>query len=379
MNDCIWIDFELSRITNIKKVCCLKLQKYEPSLCSQLLTLLYKKSYQKDGRFLALLLADVWEQKVSLAVKRTILQAIMKTDEENASSASLEFTPRLIAPQTSLIIAITYSLTVLTLGNDEDKLASFLSDKTSSKIGKIRRELLPNLDTRVLLDTLQEARQFIPLELLDEWLLTWHIISFVHVALSHKEDHQLFASHPFTHEFFTAHKQYLLGEDENVSKSKDRSLTCPSFEYFLREMLFTQINPGEEQHVKQLSSLVSQHGTLVVPHILKLAKKHVNTEPLIALELLVVCQNIPLDMYTQSGYSYEAFEQQLVTIQRDAVICGLVDKAQEFLNEGKNVSSILDQFFQTDDLAVSIVKSIYLFSLDSFPKSFVESFFAVTV
>ena len=367
IQDCIWVDFEIVRVLNIKKVCCVKqnVENYEFSLCSKLLAFLSRNAYQNADQFLPLLMGDICEQNVSIAIKRVVLRNVMERDEENARKSSESTSPRLMAPQTSLVIAITYSITVLRMKNDSDELASFLNDKTASKIGKIRRELLPNLDTQILLDTLQEARQFIPMELLHDWLFIWQVIAFVHIAQSSRDEQpQSFASHPFIRHFFDSHKQYLPLQEKDDLATKDRSKSSPSYQYFLREMLFTQINPAEKSHLQNLISLVSQHGTIVVPHLLNLAKRNVNTEPLIALELLTVCQNIPSEQYAQSGYSHEAFELELVTIQRDAVICGLVDKAQEFLNEGSDVSSIFDQFFQTGDLSVRSLYAFATLSLD---------------
>lgn len=365
IQDCIWVDFEIIRVLNIKKVCCVKrdVKNDEFSLCSKLLAFLGTNAYQDADQFLPILMGDICEQNVSIAIKRIVLRNVMERDEENARKSPESSPPRLMAPPTSLVIAITYSITVLRMKSGSNELASFLNDKTASKIGKIRRELLPNLDTQILLDTLQEARQFIPVELLPDWLFIWQVIAFVHIAQSSKDEQpQSYAFHPFIQDFFDSHKQFLPLQEKDDPATKDRSKSSPSYQYFLREMLFTQINPAEKSHLQNLIGLVSQHGTIVVPHLLNLAKRHVNTEPLIALELLAVCQKIPLEKYAQSGYSHEAFERELVSIQRDAVICGLVDKAQELLNEGSDVSSILDQFFQTDDLSV---RSLYAFAISS--------------
>jgi hypothetical protein len=340
--DCIWVDFEVLKIEKIIKVCNLMIGNHQPTTLTTLTSYLITKKYH-DPQLFTILMADICEQSISLRLKRIILQD------------SLRETPD-AAPKIALSIALCVSHILLTADKENEEHKGLLSDKTSTTIGKIKREVLP-MDTNLLLDILEETRKNIPIVLVEEWTFIWQVLVFVKIFIPHeKSAYDKYANHPFIENFIKRNKGMLPVSEQNEKMVKDRSQSSLSYDYFLREMLFTKVLPGEKVHVGNLATLVSQKGAVVIPHLLNLAKKHVNNDPLIALELVSICQNTPPELYSKTEFSYQTFEREFVTIQSDAVICGLVDKAQELLNEGQNVESIVSQFFETEDLMVNKFK-----------------------
>ena len=197
------------RLQDVDDECNLMIGNHEPTSLISITSYLVTKEYH-DPQLISILMTDICEQNISLRLKRIILQqAICETPD--------------VAPKIALSIALCVSHILLTPDQDNDEHKGLLSDKTTTTIGKIKRELLP-MDTKLLLDILQEIRNSIPIELVEEWTFMWQVILFPY----EKATYLKCRNHPFIIDFIQRKKEILSITEENDKPLSDRSQSSSS-------------------------------------------------------------------------------------------------------------------------------------------------------